>query len=1372
MEKLSVKKPFTVLVAVILVIALGVVSMLKTATDLLPDISLAYLMVIVPYPGASPEKVEAEVTVPMEEALGTVNNVKNVFSVSSENFALLQLEFVNGTNMDSAMVKVSSAINQTAPTLPDGTGTPSIMELSMDMIASMYVAVSVDDMDIYEQSEYIEKEVIPYMQRQNGVASVTPIGLVERYVQIDLSSEKINTLNEKILAKTNEALEEAKKQLDDAQSQVDRGLAELEKQQSKFGENMASVMFEQLDGPAAEAAQRIGETASDLADRLEDVGDSLDSADTETGQMLWALWNSLDAAEDMLEGAESSVSSLNNDLKQFDTSTQQNADLLTRTRQLIKNMRALAELIDKFSKSRGSTTTLQEISSALRRMEALPRQAKRVIDELINSNMFDDAEGQMDNAVKALNDLSEWTDEGLPQLLDTLETTMAQITQGQLDAAVGFSAAAKQLTDAQTQLGAAYVQYEQAREAALNSANIDSLVDASTLSQLIYAQNFSMPVGYIDDENDNSWLLRVGDEFSSSAGIADALLTDIDGIGTVRISDIADITVLDNAENSFAKLNGKEGIMLCIYKSSTAGTNEVSTNCTNAMKTLMKDDSRLHIVKLVDQGTYIDLIINSILKSMLLGALLAVLVLAFFLKDVRPTLIVAVSIPLSVLFALVLMYFTDLSLNMMTLSGLALGIGMLVDNSIVVLENIIRLTNRGIPAARASVQGAKQVAGSIIASTLTTISVFFPIVFTSGTVRELMLPLSLAVSYCLTASLIVAMTVIPASTSTLLKNVRPKPNRLIEKMQRVYGKSLRWSLKHKAVPLVISIALLALSIARIVSMGIVVLPQMTADNIEVIVNTREEDTREESYAKVDAAIEAILGVDGIYDVGAMDGGSMLSAVGSIGGVASGGYGNYIIYLTVPPDIGKNEVLRICDDIAAATEGIDADITASSGSMTDFAAFVSSGLTINIYGANIERLESIAEEVASAVSEVEGFAGVSTGTEDQSDTLHLVIDKDKAMGLGLTVAQIYMQIASRLNTDVVSTNIDVNDVNMEVRVRNNTDPLTREKLLDMEFEASGFSASDPMSQMMGGMGGASAMGSSPMGGLGGSQMQGMLPDEGEEEEAAPKTHRLSEFAHIEETLSASSIRRENLTRYISVSAQTEEGYNTTLLTRQLQSRLDEISAGLPNGYSVVVAGESDQVNTMVKDMVQLAALGLLFIYLIMVAQFQSLLSPFIILFTVPLAFTGGMIGLMIMGQQLSMLSLMGFLILMGTVVNNGIVFVDYANQLRIGGLEKHDALVATGITRMRPILMTALTTILAMGELMFGTDMGSQMTSGMAVVIAGGLLYATLMTLYIVPVMYDILYRRTPKNIDVGSDIDDAPDDAAEFLASMKDGTVI
>jgi len=250
------------------------------------------------------------------------------------------------------------------------------------------------------------------------------------------------------------------------------------------------------------------------------------------------------------------------------------------------------------------------------------------------------------------------------------------------------------------------------------------------------------------------------------------------------------------------------------------------------------------------------------------------------------------------------------------------------------------------------------------------------------------------------------------------------------------------------------------------------------------------------------------------------------------------------------------------------------------------------------------------------------------------------------------------------------------------------------------------------------------------------------------------------------VSSASITRENLVRYVTVSASMEDGYNATLVSRELDPKINEYASTLPDGYSIEIGGESEQVNDMVIQMLKLAALGLLFIYLVMVAQFQSLLSPFIILFTIPLAFTGGMIGLLIAGEQLTMLSMLGFVILMGTVVNNGIVFVDYANQLRIGGLERRDALIATGQTRMRPILMTALTTILAMSMMIFGSGMASQLGKGMSIVIAGGLLYATLMTLYIVPVMYDILFKRPPVNVDVGSDMDEEIDDAAEFLEKM------
>ena len=324
----------------------------------------------------------------------------------------------------------------------------------------------------------------------------------------------------------------------------------------------------------------------------------------------------------------------------------------------------------------------------------------------------------------------------------------------------------------------------------------------------------------------------------------------------------------------------------------------------------------------------------------------------------------------------------------------------------------------------------------------------------------------------------------------------------------------------------------------------------------------------------------------------------------------------------------------------------------------------------------------------------------------------------------------MAISEKMTTSASSTTVTLEGVTMEVTVENPNDPLTVENLLELEISATTMDAT-----------GASVS----------------------------NTYKLSEFATIEKTTSIGSIDRENQSRYVTVSAGVEEGYNATLLARELDDKLTEFSENqVPYGYRIQLDGESTVVNEMVLQMVLLIALGCLFIYLVMVAQFQSLLSPFIVLFTIPLAFTGGMIGLMIYGQQLSLLSLMGFAVLMGTVVNNGIVFVDYANQLRLGGMDRRSALIATGKTRMRPILMTTLTTILAMFQMVFSDDMAGQLGGGMSVVIIGGLLYATIMTLIIVPVIYDILFKRKPLEVDIGSEnLDDVPDDAAEFIAEAQ-----
>lgn len=1292
MEKFSVKKPFTILVMVAMIIALGVVSVTRMPMDLLPSSNFPYMVVVTPYPGASPERVESEVTEPIESSLSTINGVKNVFSTSAENYSVVELEFQDSTDMDSALVRVSSALDDLEGSLPEGTTNSTLLEVSMDMVATMYVSVTYTGGDIYQVTDYAEDTIIPYLERQEGVATVSSIGLVDKYVQVDLDQDKIDALNDKILAEANEQLADAKAQLDEAQAQVDAAQETLESQQSSFGSTVSSELFSKIDGTVIE-------TANELKSNIDEVIASL--------QVL--------------------QSALNGAYPSDGTETNENiTQIQAQITQIITDLTSIRDAIQ--------DSDLPALMSSVTDISRCVGQINSLIDSIAQET-GDQFQSEITDLQTSLQKLSD-TMASVPQILDELQSGYATLTQAQLDAAVGFSEAAAALKDAQDELADAQEQYETARENALENANADTLLTADNLSQLIYAQNFSMPAGYIDDENDHSWLLRVGDEYESAEDIEDALLADIEGIGTIRISDVATVTILDNADESYAKLNGNEGIVLCIYKNSSAGTNEVANTCLQAFEDLEAQDSNYHFVTLMNQGEYIDLIVESLVQSMLLGAILAVVVLALFLRSVLPTLVVALSIPLSVLLTVVLMYFTGLSLNMMTLAGLALGIGMLVDNSIVVMENIFRLRQKGIAAPRAAVQGGRQVRSPIIASTITTICVFLPMVFTSGTVRRMLIPMALTISYCLAASLLMALTVVPAASSTIMKKVVPKPTPIFAKVQRWYGKALRWCLGHRALTLAVVFGLFGWSVYDVFHTGITMFPDMTTPQVEVEILTDEEMTREESYATMDQAMDAILSVDGVQDVGIMD---ETSTTGFISQAAfnTSQYGAYICYVNIDDHADSDEIQRICDSIETATADLDCDVTASTGDMAELVSYLSgSDLTIHIYGTDLDELEAISEQVMEAVGEVDGFTEIENGMEEGTDTLHLIIDKDKAVACGLTVAQIYQQIAAELETSVTSTTVTIDGETMDVQVTDTTDQLTKENLLDMEFETTSTA----------------------------SEMESMITGS---EDTETETHKLSEFATVEETVSLSAINRENEVRYMTVTATSEEGYNTTLQARELQPKLDAISADLDNNYSIELSGETTQISNMLTQMVKMLALALLFIYLVMVAQFQSLLSPFIVMFTVPLGLTGGVIALRIAGEDITMLAMMGFLILLGTVVNNGIVFVDYVNRLRLGGMERRDALVATGQTRMRPILMTALTTIFSLGLLIFGSSLGSQMGRGMALVIAGGLLYSTFMTLFIIPIMYDIFFRRSPLEVDVGSDLEDENDDAADFLLQMK-----
>lgn len=1303
MEKISVKKPFTILVAVVAILALGFVSISRMTTDLLPEVSMPYIMVVIPYPGASPERVETEVTSVMENQLGTVSGVETITSTSAENYSLVQLRFDEDANMDSSMVKVSSAVQQVEGSLPDGCMTPSILEISMDMMATMYVSASYEGLDIYELSEFVESTVRPYLERQSGVSSVTGNGLVEKLVQIELNKDKIDDVNARILTQVNVTLADAQAQLDAAEKQVQDGSARLKAAQSTFGAQVSDTVFSQLHAEVTKASDSIRASSQELLESVDYLIEIIN--DPEVKATLTEVRESLQQIIDRVSATG---------VRTIDDLIAIVSDLRMATDKLTTALQGLKERME------------QEKGSGLPAEEG---EAETLVDLLRLEQALNSAYDTLNKVYDAMA--------AVEPLMEKMQEAYAELTQGQLDAILQFAAIQNQLTDAEAQLDAAKQQYEEARAKALASANVGTLLDISTLSKLVYAQNFSMPAGYIENETGESWLLKVGEEYESVEEMAGALLTSVEGVGDIYLSDVADVAIIDNADESYARMNGERAVILSIFKGSTASTNEVAENCLAAFEELEQKYPGLQITTLMNQGSYISMIVQSVLSSMAVGAALAIVVLALFLKDVKPTIVVGISIPLSVLFAVVLMYFTGITLNMMSLAGLSLGIGMLVDNSIVVIENIYRLRSRGVPAARAAVQGARQVKGAIIASTLTTVCVFFPIVFAKNLTRQLLMPMGLCIGYCLIASLLVALTVAPAAASTVLRSAEAKPLIWFEKVQEAYSRSLDWCLQHKAAPLTATVALLVFCIWQIISMGIVMLPEISSSELLMTASMPEELTQEEAYAMAGELMEAAMAVDGVSEVGVMNGGSAVNivsnAASSLGiSLTDTDYTHYTYYIK-PEDgkTGKKAILQLCEAIRAATADKGCEIEVTAGGLTDMVNLLGNGLTVNIYGSDLDTLEALSKQLIEIINDTEGFTNADNGLGEGDPTIELHIDKDKAAAAGLTVAQIYMEIASRLTTSATSTSVTINGTTMDVVVKDVTDPLTVTNLLDVTFTSSTMSAAGTMVE---------------------------------------NEHTLREFAVYEYGTSANSVKRYNQTRYISVTAETEEGYNTTVQSRVLQDRINQFEAegGLPDGYSISLGGETSSVNDMVEQIAEMLALGLLLIYLIMVAQFQSLLSPFIVLFTIPLAFTGGMIGLLLTGQQLSLMSLMGFVVLMGTVVNNGIVFVDYANQLRIGGLERRAALIATGRTRMRAILMTAMTTILAMFQMAFADDMAGQLMRGMSVVIIGGMTYATLMTLYIVPVMYDILFKRPPLQIDVGGDnLDDVPDDAAEFLAEAK-----
>lgn len=1289
LSKLSVKKPYTVIVGVILVIVLGAVSLTKMTTDLLPDMSLPYALVITTDMGASPEKVESDVTAPVEASMATTSSIKNVSSASYDNYSMVILEYEQNANMDSVIIEIQQKLDQLEGSFPDGAGKPMIMQIDPDMMPVMVASADVEGMTQSEISDYVENELSPVLESIDGVASVSTTGTVEENIHVTLDQDKIDALNQKIQSKIEEQFTEPQEQLDQAAEQVESGRRQMESGKDQLANQLGQAENEVINGKSqafvAESDLSQNYTVLKATDELikraipelqsiYEQGMGL-KADIEQAQKE-AQMNSDDGSrriEELLE--EAKISGDQEQINQILAMTGENQESIAEAG---KRLELLQEELLELNTSLNQqwADQLAALNVSLSSIDDIPQ----VITQLSQKQV------EIQTAMAALQTAQEQVTDGKT----TLDDAYVTLNRMEIDGILEMSEASAQLAVGEARLEQGQEKLEESKQSALESADLNQILSVETLGQILTAQNFSMPAGYVN-ENKKQYLVRVGDEVSSVEELENLVLVDVglDGIEPIRLSDVAETEVVDDTGDSYSKVNGNPAIMLSIEKQTGYSTGDVTKRIKTRFESLEKENDKLHMTILMNQGVYIDTIVESVMENMIVGAILAVLILILFLKDIKPTLVIACSIPLSVVFAIVLMYFTGISLNIISLSGLALGVGMLVDNSIVVIENIYRLRNQGFSIRKAAVEGAGQVAGAIFASTLTTVCVFAPIIFTEGITRQLFVDIALTIAYTLAASLIVALTFVPMMASGALKNTREIKHPWFDRILDGYEKVLRVALRFKPIVLICVVVFLVASVTLSVSKGFTFMDMnMETEQLTVTVSAKEDEklTFEELTERADEVVDKISGISGVDSIGAMAGGGGIMSMGSTDSVT--------MYVLID-DSGATGS-EITASIQALTADLDCDVNTDS-SASDMSSFFGSGISVRVSGKDLDKLQKLAGQIAEVVEKTEGTVDVDDGLGDTTPSFTVKVDKEKAAKYGMTTAQVYQLVYKQLASNTSSTTIstDLKDYKVYVQSGEQAD-VTPGDIRKLTFPYT-------------------------------DRISGETTD-------IP----LKDIAEFEEGESLNVINRSSQTRYISVTAGVDEDHNVTLVSDQIQKELDKIK--LPDGYEISMTGEDETIRDAMNQLYLMLILAVVFIYLIMVAQFQSFLSPFIIMFTIPLAFTGGFFALFVTDNEVGVVSMIGFVMLAGVIVNNGIVLVDYINQLRREGMDKKEAIVTAGRTRLRPILMTALTTILAMSTMAMGLGSGSEMMQPMAIVTEGGMLYGTLLTLIVVPCIYDLFTR--------------------------------
>lgn len=1336
LPKLSVKKPMTIFVAVIVVIVLGIVSVFKMTPDLLPNMDFPYAIILTTYPGQTPETVESVVTKPLEQSLSTIDGVKTITSTSSDNYSILTLEFEDGTNMDTATVDMRGNLDTIKDAWPDGVGSPYLMKINPNMMPVAMVAVDYDGYDTVQISDYVNNELKNQLEGIDGVASVSTKGIVTQKENVIISQTKIDALNAKINDALNDKFGDAEKKISDAKKELQDNISKAE-QGSDTIEQSINDLNSQQEEVAKQLADAQGKAQSGYTEILNAKMQLLDQQQslTATKQTLTIAYQTLTQIKEKLDSLQDEKAQLTQQIETFEKIYNDYKDALSKlanpelTDEQLAQVRAILAKIDEELDKYGFPK--EELEERLNNAKNALTNVDKAITQTVEAlKGLDTTEEKLDDTIAEIADKISQVDGGITQItaavkgLDnntvSVNQALSEIEKQQSLAAYqlsgGLSAlntkqsevnsALTQLNSAQEELKSASDELSDQKDKAKKAADMTNTVTISNVSNILTAQNFSMPAGYVSDDENIKYLVRVGDKIDGDKEMQSLALFDtgIDGIGVVKLSDVADVFIADDSDEVFTKINGNSGVVFSFSKQSDAATATVSENIAKKLNSLTQENEGLHFTTLMDQGDYIDIIINSVLQNLLMGAVLAIIILYLFLRDIKPTLIVALSIPVSVIFALVLMYFSGVTLNMISLSGLAIGVGMLVDNSVVVIENIYRLRNLGVPPVKAALNGAKQVAGAIASSTLTTICVFFPIVFIEGLTRQIFMDMALTITYSLLASLIVALTLVPAMGQRMLRKVKPVKHGMFDKMLGGYEKSIRFVLKHRAVALIAAVVLLFGSMFGAVARGFSFMPNMASTELSVTVSLDDSATMDDTIDAAQNLLDTLSKYDEFETVGVMTG-STTSLIGLTGSVSSSDSdkGSVMAYAVFKDDKVKNSE-SISKEIEAELQSIDGDVvvSGSSSSSSMSAMLGDDGVSIKLYGDDLKTLQNTAKDMAEKLAAVDGIDETDNGIGATSGEIKVTVDKTKAAKKSLTVAQVYQQIAAAITSETTSSTLTNSGKDLDVVViKDENSDVTKNNIKDIKLTYT-------------------------------------------DKEGNEKTTKLSEVAEISDSESMNSITRSDQKRYIKVSGTLKDGYTNTDVSNKAKALFDDYK--LPDGCSIEYSGSNESTMEAVNQMLLMMLLGVILIYLIMVAQFQSLKSPFIIMFTIPLAFTGGFLGLLITGFDVSVVALLGFVMLCGIIVNNGIVLVDYINNLRLEGKERREAIVEAGKTRMRPILITAITTVLGLSTMALGIGTGSEIMQPIAIVCIGGLLYATIMTLYIVPVIYDILSKKELRKV--------------------------